>query len=181
MLELVNLSKKVLLLGDPSVGKTSLIRKFVYDIFNDNYISTLGAKVSRKGLIFNYPAKDLKIDIKLMIWDVMGQKEYAMLHRSAYLGSQGALIICDITRKETLDNISNWITELFNVVGQIPLVAIGNKYDLIGQKQFEIQDLEKLVKTFNAPTLQASAKTGENVEFAFKTLSENMVRVDFGG
>ena len=100
MAETLQLSKKVLLLGDPSVGKTSLIRKFVHNMFNDKYISTLGTKVSSKRLIFKHPTQDQIFELKLMIWDVMGQKEYAMLHRSAYQGAQGALLVCDITRNE---------------------------------------------------------------------------------
>ncbi|MCK5562290.1 MAG: GTP-binding protein, partial [Thermoplasmata archaeon] len=83
MTEMMTLSKKILLLGDPAVGKTSLIRKFVYDIFDDNYISTLGAKVTRKSLYYNHPTQEIKIEMKLMIWDMMGQKEYGLIHQSA--------------------------------------------------------------------------------------------------
>jgi small GTP-binding protein len=180
MTELMNLSKKILLLGDPAVGKTSLIRKFVYDIFDDNYISTLGAKVSRKSVYLNHPTMDKKIELKLMIWDVMGQKEYDLIHKSAYQGAQGALIVADLTRKETLDNVDNWITGLFNVTGQIPIVLLGNKNDLEEQHQFKFEDLKNTVSTFAAPVFYTSARTGENVEASFKILGESLIKVDLG-
>ena len=180
MSELLSLSKKVLLLGDPAVGKTSLIRKFVYDMFDDNYISTLGAKVSRKRLIFDHPNDGSKIEMKMLIWDVMGQKEYGMLHQSAYQGAQGALIVCDITRRKTYENIVTWVSGLFNVTGEIPIVLIGNKYDLAEQKEIELEELVNTGSTFTAPTYFASALTGENVEASFSTLGSKMVKVDLG-
>ena len=137
MEEVLQLTKKIVLLGDPAVGKTSMIRKFVHDIFDDKYISTLGTKVSSKQLIFNHPAKESMVEVKLMIWDIMGQRDYEMFQQSAYMGSQGAIVVCDITRHETLDNLPQWISGLFNVTGEIPIVIIGNKIDITEQKKFD--------------------------------------------
>jgi small GTP-binding protein len=178
MPEMINLSKKVLLLGDPAVGKTSLIRKFVYDMFDDNYISTLGAKVSRKRMMFDHPSNKGQIEMKMMIWDVMGQKEYGMLHRSAYQGSQGALIVCDTLRRKTFENLTSWISGLFNITGQIPIILIGNKCDIFEGRQISIEDLNETGSTFTAPTFFASALTGENVELSFSILGNNMITID---
>jgi small GTP-binding protein len=178
MPEMLNLAKKVLLLGDPSVGKTSLIRKYVYDVFDDKYISTLGAKVSSKRMLYNHPEKDLKVELKLMIWDVMGQKEYAMIHQSAYGGAQGALLVCDTTRRETLESLTSWINDLYNVTGAIPTVLIGNKCDLTTQRKIAFEDISAIGKSINSPVYLGSAKTGENVEASFFTLAEKMVQVD---
>ena len=180
MTEMMTLSKKILLLGDPAVGKTSLIRKFVYDIFDDNYISTLGAKVTRKSLYYNHPTQEIKIEMKLMIWDMMGQKEYGLIHQSAYQGSQGAFIVADLTRRETLENVDNWITGLFDVTGQVPMILLGNKKDLEAEKQFEFEDLKNSVKTFQSPVFLTSALTGENVEASFSTLGEQLLKIDLG-
>ena len=179
MSDSITLTKKILLLGDPGVGKTSMIRKFVYDLFEDKYISTLGTKVTSKKLVYNYPTKNKTINMKFMIWDVMGQKDYEMFHQSAYMGSQGAILVCDITRNETLENIPTWLSGLFNVTGEIPIVIIGNKNDLITQRQFDHSDMSKIASTFGAPTLLTSPKTGDNVENAFMTLGQNVIQVDF--
>lgn len=175
----IKLSKKIIMVGDPSVGKTSMIRKFVYDMFDDKYIATLGTKVTSKQIECNHPQEGTPIELKLMIWDVMGQKDYEMFHQSAYMGSQGALVVCDITRRETMDNLTNWISGLFNVTGQIPIVFIGNKSDLISQQQFDLDDLSQMASTFEVPSFLTSAKTGDNVDVAFNLLGENIVKSDY--
>jgi small GTP-binding protein len=175
MTETISYSKKVLLLGDPSVGKTSLIKKFVYDKFDDAYISTLGTKVTHKQVFIDDPEKNVKVQLNFLIWDMMGQKEYKLLHSVAYQGAMGAIIVCDITRHETLDNIPDWISDLFKVTGDIPLVFIGNKNDLLSQKQFEFIDLKVSGDLFKAPVFFTSAKTGLNVEKAFLSLGEGII------
>ena len=174
--EKIELSKKIVLIGDSGVGKTSMIRKFVHDIFDDKYISTLGTKVSNKTVELIHPDKNFKITLNLLIWDVMGEKEYELFHQIAYRGAQGAFIVCDITRKETLDILPNWVSGLYKSAGEIPIVFIGNKNDLIDKKQFEIEDLSKIASTFKSQSFLTSAKTGENVEKAFLALSENILK-----
>jgi small GTP-binding protein len=175
MSELTQISKKIVLLGDQGVGKTSMIKKYVYDIFDDKYISTLGTKVTTKSVKIEDKTKDRTVEIKLLIWDMMGQKEYEMFHHSAYTGSQGALIVCDITRKETLENLPDWITGLFNATNQIPIVVIGNKNDLEDQKQFGLDEMTTIANTFDVPLYLTSAKTGENIEIAFMKLCEKIL------
>ena len=176
MTEMISYSKKILLLGDPSVGKTSLIKKFVYDKFDDNYISTLGTKVTHKQVFIDDPEKEVKYQINFLIWDMMGQKEYRLFHSVAYQGAMGAIIVSDITRHETLDNIPDWISSLFKVTGDIPLVLIGNKNDLLSKKQFEFLDLKVSGDLFNASVFLTSAKTGLNVEKAFLALGEGIIQ-----
>lgn len=178
MAESIQVSKKVVMLGDPAVGKTSMIQKFVHDIFDDKYISTLGTKVSSKIIVTQHPRKDASIEMKFMIWDVMGQKDYEMFHHSAYSGSQGALIVCDITRRQTFENLPEWVSNLFSVTNQIPIVLIGNKVDLANQKEFEYEDLLKLASTFDSASFLTSAKTGENIEQAFSILAQDIIKTD---
>ena len=109
---------KICLLGDGAVGKTSLIRRFVVDEFRDKYISTMGVKVMKKNVFLKNPQRD----VTLMIWDIMGQQIFTPVFKRYFKGSDGVLIVCDITRKETLKHIESWLKEITDVTGTIPAV-----------------------------------------------------------
>jgi small GTP-binding protein len=132
-------------------------------------------KVTKKQMIIKHPIDQKKMELTLMIWDLMGQKEYQFLHKSTYKGTDGAIIVCDFTRKDTLDNIPEWVTNLFNITGNIPIVIIGNKNDLNGRKKFSFEDISGLAKVCKATAFATSAKTGENVELVFIKLSEDLI------
>jgi small GTP-binding protein len=171
--------KKVCLAGDSMVGKTSLIKRFVYDQFDDKYIVTLGAKVSKKELTVADPETGAPQNVRLMIWDIMGLIGYRPeLHHAHFKGAKGALIVCDLTRLDTLETLSAWVSALRKVAGEIPIVFLGNKKDLIAQAEFTEHDLEKIGSEYNAPYLLTSAKTGENVLVAFEKLTNLMLETD---
>ena len=166
--------KKVMLMGDAAVGKTSLIRRFVNDRFDDKYIATIGTKVSRKNVLISTGDEE-PIDISLMIWDVLGQHDYERLMRTSFEGAEGALIVADVTRRETLDNISAfWIPKLFEPAGEIPIVLLGNKIDL-EQRAFSENSLVEVAGRHSAPCAMTSAKTGNNVEAAFRSLAKLII------
>ncbi|MDD4307636.1 MAG: GTP-binding protein [Thermoplasmata archaeon] len=166
------LIKKVCLLGDSSVGKTSLIRKYVYNTFDDAYIATIGTKTVKKELTLEYFGKE--VDLVLMIWDILGQKEYRRVQSMSFQGTAGGLVVCDITRKETLDSLRDyWVPELIKIAGKIPLVFMANKSDL--KPAFDLSELGKLAAEHGCPYLMTSAKTGLNVENAFLTLGKGLV------
>jgi len=170
-METKQVKRKVLLIGDGAVGKTSLIRKFVMDKFDDKYITTIGTKITKKDLRYN--VQDKETMLTLMIWDILGQKGYKSIQASSYRGAEGAMIVCDLTRSETLANTSDyWIPELHKVADAVPLVFVGNKCDLLEQRQVTENDLKAMAERFGAPSFVASAKTGENVEALFTKLGE---------
>lgn len=166
---------KVCLLGDGAVGKTSLIRKFVYDEFDDKYIMTLGAKTSKKVVSLPSPKDRSPVDISLMISDVMGQTDVQSIHDAYLFGTKGAIIVCDFTRRSTLENIKNWMERLHKVCGEVPVVLVVNKYDLIFDAQFDFKALQSIADGYRSPAVVASAKTGENVEKVFHSLAERLM------
>lgn len=168
------ITKKICVIGDAAVGKTSLIQRFVLDKFDDKYIATIGTKVS---------AKDVKIEnesetvhLQLQIWDVLGQSDFSKVQKRAYMGSKGALLVMDITRKETLNSFDNWILFLQEVAGDIPIVVLANKFDL--KPEFGKDEIEMVIQYYNCPYHLTSAKTGENVEEAFHQLGKMMLKPD---
>ena len=156
--------KKICLLGDGEVGKTSLVRRYVLDIFDDQYIQTFGAKVSKKVL-------DLEdVNLTLMIWDVLGQKTQKALHSTYYAGANGALLVCDMTRPETFEHLKHWAADLLEVSGEIPVIILGNKCDL--EMKIDPLDLEDFAATLGCSVMLTSAKSGQNVQEAFQALGE---------
>ncbi|UCG70128.1 MAG: GTP-binding protein [Thermoplasmata archaeon] len=172
--------KKIVLLGDSAVGKTSLIRRFVFNQFEDSYTSTIGSKVTMKE--FSLDRTNEKVDVKFMIWDIIGREGYHALHARTFVGVEGAILVADITRKETLENLERyWIPFLLKIVENVPLVFTCNKCDLKGEYEFGFEDIEELADKYNGESFKksfpgltscyaTSAKDGTNVEDAFECM-----------
>lgn len=164
---------KICLCGDPAVGKTSLIRKYVTNVYGDEYISTLGTKVTKKKISVEYPEVDLQLGIKFTIWDIMGQKEFRQILTTSYFyGAKGVLTVFDRTRKETFKGLDDWISAVQKVAGDVPIVILGNKTDLKDSIQVKDSELEDYANKLNSVHFLTSAKTGLNVESAFLKLGE---------
>lgn len=158
---------KVCLLGDGAVGKTSLVRRFVFDAFDDKYLQSFGTKVSKKTVVF----EDVEAD--LMVWDILGQRTHETLHAAYYRGAAGALAVCDSTRPETLQSLSSWVDGFLSVVGEAPILIISNKSDL--ERAYPFEDVRAFAESIGSPVFETSAKTGANVEEAFAEISRRMV------
>ncbi|TLZ60897.1 MAG: GTP-binding protein [Methanobacteriota archaeon] len=173
MVDRQKMKVKVCLVGEGAVGKTCLIRRFIHDQFDDRYISTLGAKVSKKEVVVLNPRADGEISLDMTIWDIMGEKGFRELLKEAYFhGAQGILAVCDITRKETLMELNDWIAAVDRVTGNIPVQFLANKADLRDQAKITPGDVKALADTHKSPFLFTSAKTGDNVEAGFLRLAE---------
>ncbi len=164
-------SKKIVLVGDFAIGKTSLIRRFVDNEFSDNYLSTVGVKISRKNVTV-----DSK-EVQNIIWDIEGATENKPIIKSYLLGSHGAIVVADVKREETIENLQNHIDTITNAAAKIPIVVALNKVDLLNED--EAKSVRKRVESMLLPTYHiqlTSAKTGEGVEEIFMQLSKLMVK-----
>lgn len=170
--------KSIILLGDGAVGKTSLIRRFVLDSFDDHYITTIGAKVSKKTMVIE---DDTSInELSMMIWDIMGQKGYRSTQAISFGGVEGAMIVCDLTRRDSLDSIRDyWIPSLLTTTGRVPVVLLGNKEDLKDKIEFGMEELKKVTSEYGddiSIAFLSSAKTGNNVESAFLDIGRRILK-----
>ncbi|RLF47472.1 MAG: GTP-binding protein [Thermoplasmata archaeon] len=156
--------RKICMLGDPAVGKTSLVRRFVYSTFDDKYISTIGTKIVKKDV--NVQGNNLT----LLIWDILGQNA-TPLHSVYYKGASGALVVADVTVEQSITNIPRWIDGFRKIAGNAPVVIVGNKIDL---KRVDEDYLAKLCGCSH-PIVLTSAKTGEGVERAFTEISKLII------
>jgi small GTP-binding protein len=158
--------KKVCLLGDFAVGKTSLVRRFVEGRFEDKYLSTIGVKVARKSL-----DRD-ETKLNLLIWDLVGGNEFSRSETGYLLGTAGALVVCDLTRPDTLEAMKRYTNQVRAVNPPVKVVFLGNKVDLVEERAITVEMLTAVTTELNAPILLTSAKTGENVEAAFALLAD---------
>ncbi len=169
-----NIKRKILLLGDGAVGKTSLIRKFVLDKFDDKYIATIGTKVTKKEMEITQDHE--KFYLTLMIWDILGQKDYRNIQSRSYKGADGVILVADFTREDTLYSLEDyWLADIKGILPNLQLVFVANKSDLMEEAQFTLKDLEKMASKYNSEYFASSAKTGENVENLFITLGKKLL------
>jgi small GTP-binding protein len=177
MMDTKKVSSKICLIGDGGVGKSSLIRRYVHNAFDDRYVTTIGTKVSRKDMVLEYPTSNVKVKLNVMIWDIMGQKAFRGLLREAYFnGANGIIAVCNLTNEDSLWSLGEWIDSLNKLVGRIPIVVLANKYDLKDSLQFGDEELRKLTQDLKALYYYTSAKTGENVNNAFLTIAKEMMK-----
>jgi len=159
---------KVCLLGDKGVGKTSLIRRFVHNEFDDFYLPTIGTSVEKKVV----PTEDG--EASLMVWDILGEEGFDTLRAMYFRGAAGGIFVCDCTDKETVWNIEKWIESLRKVSGKTAVCIFVNKWDLANREVSEA-DLAPFIQRYGATLLTTSAKTGENVETGFEAIVAQMM------
>ncbi|MHA1304428.1 MAG: Rab family GTPase [Candidatus Heimdallarchaeaceae archaeon] len=161
--------KKIVLIGDAGVGKTSIVRRFVTGLFNPAYIITLGTTIMKKEVEY------LDMITNLAIWDIGGQSVFKAVRSKYYFAAEGALAICDRCDRKTFENLSSWIDSFHEVVGEKPIIVVGNKSDLHDLVVSE-KDLDELASQYKSSEyLLTSAKEGFNVEKAFLNLTRLML------
>lgn len=176
MVETINLKIKVCLLGDGAVGKTSLIRRFVDNMFNEDYLLTIGTRTSKKRVIIKKPEIQKEFHMTFIIWDIMGQISFRKLLHPTYLkGAKGAVLVCDLTRKETLEHLDDWIDSLYVEGRVMPSIFIANKSDRGAELTFGADEIKSVASAYDSSYYVTSAKTGMNVEEAFTTLGEQII------
>ncbi len=157
---------KVLLLGDSEVGKSCFLMRYSDNVFVENYITTIG---------LDYKLKTVKLDngktIKVQLWDTAGQDKYRTIAKNYYKGSHGILLLYDITKLSSFDNIREWIRDIKEEVDENAILfLIGNKIDLSDKRIISKEKGEELAEEYKIPFFEASAKSGENVDEIFKAL-----------
>jgi small GTP-binding protein len=168
------IKKKVVLTGDAGVGKTSLINRFVKGHFDDKYLATIGTNVYKKEIVLRDYTVNKDIQMSMMIWDVLGQEGFDRVKRTAYTGSEGAFMVCDLTRQPTVANLRNWAKSFTEVVGDVPVIILGNKVDLITTDNPNLYQLENLARELGYTFYTTSARTGANVNESFHLLGETL-------
>jgi len=161
---------KILLIGSAAVGKTSLVNKFVHGKFRKDYVLTIGMEPYTKYETINGSK------ICYTIFDIAGQQQFSRLRKMFYRGSRGALVVFDLTRKDTFTEVKTWMDDALAVEKGQKFILIGNKADLTSDRQVIKAEGEKLAKKLGCIAyLETSAKTGNQVNKAFNTLGKDIL------
>ena len=153
---------KYIIIGDAAVGKSNLLLRFAQDDFKTEYQLTIGVEFGAKNIEINNKK------FRLQIWDTAGQENYRSITRAYYKNSVCAILVYDISNRESFDHISNWVEDC---TAQSPktvfMVLVGNKSDLNEYRQVTFEEGKEMAKKNNMIFFETSAKTGENVEKIF--------------
>jgi small GTP-binding protein len=155
--------KKILLLGDFSVGKTSLVKRYVDGAFDDKYLTTIGVKISKKVVEID------GVECELLIWDVEGSTPSKKISLGYYRGASGAIFVTDITRRETIDNLQEHKDVFLSENPGAKYVTAYNKADMLS-------DIARGRIVIDQDVFLTSAKDDENVEALFLTLVKKMMK-----
>lgn len=160
--------KKICLVGDFAVGKTSLVRRFVEGRYDEKYLSTIGVMVSRKTI----EREDNTLN--LLIWDLVGGDELSHREAGYLVGAAGAIIVCDLTRSDTLVPLQRYARQLRAINPHAILCFVGNKADLSEQHEITPEELAEISHKFDSAYFITSAKTGQSVATAFTYLADEL-------
>ncbi|HHU36793.1 MAG TPA: GTP-binding protein [Treponema sp.] len=166
------IKKKICLLGSFAVGKTSLIKKYVLNIFSDTYLSTVGVKIDKKILRLS---NDL--EVTLMIWDLEGKDDFQSVADTYLRGLSGYIMVADGTRPDTLDSVTGTWATMKKLFPGLPTSLLLNKSDLKTQWLLDDQDYAAF-SSEGIPVSRTSAKTGKGVEEAFIYIAEKMTEIN---
>jgi len=157
-------TSKLILTGDFKVGKTSLIKRFIENMFSESYISTIGVQISKKTVVMDEDTK-----INFVLWDIGGQiSTMAPYRQRFYEGASAAFIVIDRTRPDNLESVNRWYKEILESVPRnVPVVIVGNKSDLQEEVVISEEEIKILAKQLGFHYILTSALTGENVNEAF--------------
>jgi small GTP-binding protein len=169
------MAEKICVLGDCGVGKTSIVKRYVQNRFDDEYLTTCGAKVTLKKMNLRYPDGNLQARLSIQIWDVTGGSQSGL--KSAFFrGASGALVVGDAVRLQTQLDLWRWIEAFRAVAGSAPVLIVINKTDIMDRQEFDYLLMDDLSKEFGCLYTMTSARKNDNVDGAFRMLCDILVR-----
>jgi small GTP-binding protein len=172
---MATIKKKICLIGSFAVGKTSLIQRYVYDRFDEKYLTTIGVKISQKALPpITDPDGGQVIQHTFLIWDIAGLEKFDSVVTNYFRGAAGALIVADLTRDETIEHLSQLYDRFSAISPDASAIVLGNKQDLFKEDKQTLAALKAKAAEFKTELILTSAKTGDGVEQAFMGLSEKI-------
>ena len=162
---------KILILGDATVGKTSILLRYIDNKFETDSLSTLGVDVKYKYVTLNNKK------IRMNIWDTAGQDRFKTIAKNYFKGANAVIFVFDVNHKNTIEKIKFWINSVKdNSSNDIIEVIVGNKIDIEGKREVTKEQMKSLGQDVNIETFETSAKTGEGINEVFNYLVTNLIK-----
>lgn len=164
--------KKICMLGTFGVGKTSLVRRFVYDKFEEKYLSTIGVMIHQKQMADLRPAAAGEpVDLELIVWDIAHIEKFDPVIRNYFRGAHGAIVVLDATRPSTFAETDKYLKPFLEINPKSKVIIALNKSDLNDENEISVEQLLPVTKTSKISIISTSAKTGAQVETLFLQLA----------
>jgi Ras-related protein Rab-1A len=169
------ISFKAVVIGDPSVGKTSTIIRFTNRAFRRSYLPTVGANITEK--IVEKPP----YSVSMMIWDLAGHNKFSTIRNHYYLGAAGVLLLFDLTNPESFASIPQWYVDVTKALGnqQKVILLVGNKVDLVDERKVTPAEIKALQDRLKLEYIETSAKSGTNIDKAFEILIDKIIEQNY--
>ena len=159
-----DITLKLLLLGDTSVGKTSILTNYNENKFDKDTIGTIGVEYVYKTITY----KNMKI--KLQLWDTSGEERFRTITKNFYRNADVLFLVFDLTREDTFNNIINWLSDVKEYNPDLKILLLGNKLDLINERKISTERATNFATKHNLQYLEVSAKDGTNIQKSFEAL-----------
>jgi len=163
---------KNIIIGDPAVGKTSMILQFTNKAFRISYLPTIGAQISEKSIFLH------DTEFQMILWDLAGQSKFQKIRSNYYKGAQCVIMVFDLTKTESFENIKKWYSDVknyFRNFNELEVILCGNKCDLKEEIQISQEEALSLSAELNIDYLETSAQNGKNIDKIFDTIINNMI------
>tara|TARA_B100000674_G_C37978072_1_gene980502 strand:+ start:6982 stop:7599 length:618 start_codon:yes stop_codon:yes gene_type:complete len=162
---------KVILVGNSGVGKTSMLSRYVDKVFDSNFLMTIGVDFKVKKLELNCKS------IKLQIWDTAGQERFRTINSAYYRGSNGIILVYDVSNRKSFEDIKDWLGELDDHCSKETIkVLVGNKSD-VEFRSVSIEEAENFAEKYGMSYIETSAKNNKNIETIFLKLAVDIYKL----
>ena len=164
---------KIILIGSSSVGKSSILQRYIQKVFNESYSCTIGVDFFMKSIDIGEKS------IKLQLWDTAGTEKFRSITTGYYRGANAAFVVFDLTCKATFECLNEWIENYYkysNPDSEKNVVLIGNKCDLVNKREVTTEEIEKFAKDNHIMYFETSAKEGKNIDESFYYVAEQLVK-----
>ena len=164
---------KIILIGSSSVGKSSILQRYIQKVFNESYSCTIGVDFFMKSLDIGDKS------IKMQLWDTAGTEKFRSITTGYYRGANAAFIVFDLTSKQSFECLNEWIENYYKYSdpnSEKNVVLIGNKCDLVDRREITQEEIDKFIKDNNIMYYETSAKTGQNIDECFYFIAEKLVK-----